>query len=324
LDCSTGRSAINIVDDILENAEEYDFYQAVRLLERLSDSAEQDASKGLKIRPDLNLDYPHADIESITETDDGFEIITTFFGLYGVSSPLPGYITDELLDEEWEERHATREFLDVVHQHIYPLLYRAWLKYRFSHNAIEGDGERYWEIIFSILGLPEEFREFGDLSGQFLKYSGLIAQRPKSQLGLKALLDDYMGDIDVDVIPCVPRNVKIIEQQRCFLGDKCNTLGHQSVIGEQVVDRSGKYRVVIGPIDTDQFRMLLDDRKHMKFIRTIIELYMVQPLECEVVLQLKKGAARPAGLGQAGFSSLGQSCWLVHENHEFEFTVVLQ
>lgn len=319
------RPAINLIDDIVENGEEYDFFQAVRLLNRLSKNQSADKVTELRIRPDLNLDYPSADIESISrlKDDKGYELITTFFGLYGVASPLPGFYTEELLDEEWEEREASRGFLDIIHQHIYPMLYQAWLKYRFSHNAIEFNDERYWEIIYSILGLPEEFREFGDYSGQFIKYAGIISQRPKTQLGLKTILSDYLGLIDVDVEPCVYRNVPIVEQQRCRLSQDNNILGDNSVVGEQVGDRSGKYIIRIGPLSSEQFQMILNDKKHVNFIKALNNIFMVQPLQCDIVLELGKGTAQPICLGESEYGNLGQSTWLVDPRNEKTFSVIL-
>ena len=314
-----------MIDDIVENGEEYDFFQAVRLLKRLSGKQSSNDATDIHIRPDLNLDFPHADIESISPLpgDKGYELITTFFGLYGVASPLPGYFTEELLDEEWEERDASRGFLDVIHQHIYPLLYQAWRKYRFSLNAIESENERYWEIIYSILGLPEEFREFGDYSGQFLKYAGIISQRPKTQIGLQVILSDYLGSIDVVVEPCVRRNVPIVDHQRCKLGSDNNTLGGDSVVGEQVVDRSGKYIIRIGPLAAEQFQDLLNNRKHVKFIQAVSNMFLAQPLQCDIVLELEEGTAQPACLGESAYSNLGQSTWLVNRENKQKFSVVL-
>jgi type VI secretion system protein ImpH len=240
-----------------------------------------------------------------------------------VASPLPGFYTEELLDEQWEEREASRGFLDVIHQHIYPLLYQAWLKYRFSHNAVEANDKRYWEIIYSILGLPEEFREFGDLSGHFLKYTGIISQRPKTQMGLKIILDDYLKGINVDVEPCVMRKVPIVEHQRCKLSVDNNALGFDSVIGEQICDRSGKYILRIGPLTSDQFQMILNDKKHVKFIRTISNLFLVQPLQCDIVLELDEGSALPVCLGETAYSCLGKSTWLVSQENNQAFSVVL-
>ena len=228
-----------------------------------------------------------------------------------------------MLDEEWEERDASREFLDVIHQHLYPMLYQAWAKYRFSHNAIEANDERYWEIIYSILGLPEEFREFGDLSGQFIKYAGIISQRPKTQLGLNTILSDYMESINVSIEPCVLRHVPIVEHQRCKLSECNNQLGMSSVIGQQVDDRLGKYVINIGPLSAEQFQSLLGNSKHIKFIKTVSELFLVQPLECDIELQLDKSAVKPITLGEPGYSNLGQSTWLVNQTNEQTFNVVL-
>ncbi|MBT7047742.1 MAG: type VI secretion system baseplate subunit TssG [Gammaproteobacteria bacterium] len=319
------RQAINIIDDIVENGEQYDFYQAVRLLNRLSSTGSSENKPELTIRPDLNIDYPQSDIENVNKLEGGrgYEILTTFFGLYGVASPLPGYYTEELLDEEWEDHATRRGFLDVIHQQLYPLLYQAWLKYRFSHNAIETSGEKYWEIIFSLLGLPEEFRKFGDLSGTFLKYTGIINQRPKTQSGLKTILADYLKPLNVDIEPCVLRKVVIQEQQRCKLSIENNTLGSNTVIGEQVNDRSGKYKIHIGPLSIKQFQSILSDKKQLKFIQTISKLFMVQPLQCDIVLKLEKGSAQPICLGQSQYSCLGKSTWLVNQKNEEAFNVTL-
>ena len=240
-----------------------------------------------------------------------------------MASPLPGYYTEELLDEEWEEREASRYFLDVIHQHLYPLLYNAWAKYRFSHNAIESSDERYWEIIYSILGLPEEFREFGDLSGQFIKYAGIISQRPKTQLGLNIILSDYLKSMNVDIEPCVRRDVPIVEHQRCKLSTINNVLGDSSVIGEQICDRQGKYNLHIGPLTAEQFQTLINNKKHLKFIRAVSDLFLVQPLQCDIILHLDKEAVSPVCLGESGYSALGQSTWLISQENEQTFDVVL-
>lgn len=240
-----------------------------------------------------------------------------------MSSPLPGYYTEELLDDEWEDREASRGFLDIIHQHLYPLLYKAWLKYRFSHNAVEHNDERYWEIIYSILGLPQEFREFGDLSTQFLKYTGIINQRPKTSMGLKTVLADYLSPIPVDIEPCNIRNVSISENHWCLLTNNNNTLGEDCVIGKQVSDRMGKYTLRIGPLSVDQFQTILTNEKHLTFIRTISNIFLMQPLLCEIELLLEQGSAQPVCLGDPQFSSLGQSTWLVNQNNKEAFSVRL-
>ncbi len=309
---------------MLENADQYDFNQALRLLERLASTMHGEAGK-LLLHPAVNVDYPQSDIEAMNELADGkgIEILTTFFGLYGVSSPLPGYYTEELLDEEWDEHTARRDFLDIIHQQLYPLLYRAWLKYRFAHNAVEKSDPRYWEILSSLIGLPQEFLADRVLGGHLIKYTGILNQRPKTGLGLQTILQDYLHPIPVEVEPCVQRTVSIARQQRCRLGLQNHQLGKDCMLGEQILDRSGKFRVHIGPLNRQQFLQLSHDSVAITFVRAVCRIFLVQPLQSEIRLILQAGAVRPVSLGEAGFGLLGQSTWLVDESNTDSYNVTL-
>jgi len=240
-----------------------------------------------------------------------------------VSSPLPGFYTEELLDDEWDERHASKGFLDIIHHHIYPLLYQAWLKYRFSYNAIEAENERYWEIIFSVIGLSEEFRSNRRLAGKLLKYAGILCQQPKTQLGLKTILQDYFGDIEIDVMPCVPRKVSIVDHQKCKIGQKNHNLGIDTVIGQIVDDRSGKYILKIGPVDRMAFEKITNDETTRTFVRAVTKLFLVQPLEYEILLLLKSGAEKSISLGDSSCSVLGRNTWMINESNIESFSLTL-
>jgi len=235
-------------------------------------------------------------------------------GLYGVASPLPGYFTEELLDDEWDEQYATREFFDVIHYHLYPLLYEAWSKYRFSLNAVEKGDDKYWDILYSIMGLSEEFREDKEFTARLLKYAGLFSQRTKSLLGLKTILCDFVDGVDVDIEPCIKRQVDIKTKQRCYLGENNSTLSEDAVIGMQVEDRSGKYRISLGPLTHQQFQTMNKQSSLIIQIRTIVSHYLVQPLDYEIVLNLQAGAASSAQLGNPKQSSLGENTWIIDSN----------
>ncbi|MDH5387806.1 MAG: type VI secretion system baseplate subunit TssG [Gammaproteobacteria bacterium] len=306
------RQTINLIDDIIEDGESYDFFQAIRLLNRLSkDSSDNKKQPELRIHPELNLSYPHSDITEVRKIESGYEIISTFFGLYGISSPLPGYFTEELLDEEWEERNASKEFLDIIHHHMYPLLYKAWLKYKFSHNAIEEENSRYWEILYSVTGLSEEFRSNQNLAGKLLKYSGILCQQPKTQLGLKTILKDYFNDAVVDIVPCVHRKVPISDHQRCVLGKENNSLGNATVIGQQVDDRSGKFVIEIGPVSRSVFENITNDDATRTFVSAVTKLFLSQPLAYDIILKLEPGAEKNIMLGDVASSTLGRNAWMV-------------
>jgi type VI secretion system protein ImpH len=315
-----GEPAINIEQDILENGDAYDFYQAVKLLNKLvrEKAPEQGSSPGLRIQPELNLDYPQSDIAqvSLDDASGNYQMTTTFFGLYGVSSPLPGFYTEELLDDEWDEYTARKDFFDVIHNHLYPLLYQAWLKYKLSHNVVEFSKQNYTEIIFSLIGLSEAYREDRKNFGYLLRYSGLLSQRTRSLHGLKTLLKDIVGDIGLDIRPCVKRMVPIVKEQRCTLGRQNATLGFDACIGKQVIDRSGKFNIEIGPLNSDQFVAFSRGNEAVQTIRSVLDIYLVQPLEFSISLLLEPGTVKPASVGVWESAVLGTNCWLTRQTNK--------
>jgi type VI secretion system protein ImpH len=312
------RPPINLEQDIVENGESYDFFQAVKLLEKLSGARGISASTGsaISIKPELSLDFPQSEIVAIDKDRETgrYDITTTFFGLYGVSSPLPGFYTEELLDDEWDELEERKVFFDVIHNHMYPLLYSAWLKYKFATNTVEFNAKKYWEIIFSLIGLPEAFRHEKQ-KGHLLKYAGILSLGSRSLLGLETILRDYLDGIPVEIQPCVKRKVSIVDKQKCYLGQQNNRLGEVVCVGQEVVDRTGKFNVVIGPLNKTQFDQFSGNRQFLNFIESMLKLYLKQPLKFSVILVLADGLLQPMQLGESRWSILGESCWLMDQSN---------
>src|SRR5438046_10737079 len=105
------------------------FFQLVQMLERHYGPAAglggpgPAASELIRLRPDPSLAFPSGDVaslEQVTDSPDRFLITTTFLGLYGTTSPLPRFFSEQIL---WCQQHADgetrRAFLDLVHS---PLL----------------------------------------------------------------------------------------------------------------------------------------------------------------------------------------------------------
>ena len=216
-----------------------------------------------------------------------------------------------MLDDEWDELSNRKNFLDVIHNHLYPLLYQAWLKYKFSTNTVEFQAGKYWEIIFSLIGLSAPFRQNQKQYGYLLKYSGILSQRSKSLIGLQTILTDYFQDLPLTVEPCVKRTVSIAGKQKSILGTQNCLLGETVCIGQEIVDRTGKFKIVIGPIDKQQFEETPWNQQALEFIRSILKVYLVQPLEFSVVLLLSEGVLQPTRLGDAAWASLGDNTWLL-------------
>ncbi|HEX6550979.1 MAG TPA: type VI secretion system baseplate subunit TssG [Gammaproteobacteria bacterium] len=325
----TGQASSDLERELIDNGREYDFFQAVRLLERLPDAA-----GGTRFRPLLSLERGEADITGVRHRDGGgYEISPTFMALYGVSSPLPVWYTAELLEDEWNDQHAARDMLDMLHQQIYPLLYSAWRKYRFALNAIEGDADPYWGMLYAFMGLYEpQVRARAPDAARLLRYASLFSRQVRSAAALESVLRGALGGPDVEVVQCVKRQAVIPVDQRASIGQSGCLLGEDAVLGERIDDRCGKFQVRIGPVDAETFNAALREDGLVARVKRVCSYFLVQPLECELVLVLAPEVAQPATLGGSDwsrlmgfneFATLGQDVWLMNGSNESELEVTL-
>ncbi len=292
-------AAVTVEDRLFAGAYNFDFFQAVRLLERLSPEAQPVGHGGppdaeaVRFRALPSVSFPPSALYELTPpTEAGHppELVVAFFGLTGPSGVLPRHYTELLLrlqrDARGPERTALRDWLDLFNHRLVSLFHRAWSKYRFwlayerlEHRRAEPDP--FTRALLSLVGLgtgglrgrlrvacreevdgrPSE-RVLARVDDQaLLFYGGLLAHRPRSAAGLEALLRDYFG---------VPAHVEQFRGQwlplagasRSCLGSAagCNDLGSDLVLGERVWDVQSKFRVRLGPLSRADFAAFLPDR----------------------------------------------------------------
>lgn len=307
--------------DLLKEGSAYGFFQAVRLLRFLSppspdgEEPEHGERGRIRFRPELSLRFPPGDIARIEETTEldepGFRVTATFLGLYGASSPLPTFYTEDLFAEASDESSVTRDFLDVLNHRLYLHLVRCWAKYRPFLRVIEEKNPEDVERLFCLVGLGEKSqRELVTDAFALLRYAGLVTQYPRSALGLATLLRDALGEVPVDILPCVKRTIRIPEDQRFALGGTACTLGGDSRIGMELDDRTGKFRLQLGPVSIDRYNALLPGNALHRKMVSLVRFYLTDPLEYDIELTMAEGEAGTVRLGADRLSTLGWDTWI--------------
>jgi len=315
-----GGPSFNLKLDLLKHGYEFSFFQVLRLLRLFSQDSEGLEEKKaieeekIRIRPELSLAFPASDVAGIEELTKGegslFSVTATMLGLYGSSSPLPTFYTEDLLDEASEDMSVTRDFIDLFNHRLYLLLFRCWMKYREFLQIIEENNPKDLEKLFCLLGLGEkELRKDLPEAYSLIRYAGLFTQFPRSSWGLETMLQDALGGVPIEVIPCVKRRVKIPEDQRLFLGASGCSLGENSFLGEEIDDRMGKFRLQIGPLKSTEFHSLLPGNPNHHWLSLLTEFYLKDPLEYDLELILKEREAETICLGGPMWSKLGWDTW---------------
>lgn len=305
-----------LIKELLEKPREFSFVQAVRLLcsQTASSRQEGEGDFPIRFRPKLSLDFPPTDIDAIDVIDDDkerYRITATFLGLYGTSSPLPAFYTEELLADATEDITIVRDFLDVFHTPLYRLFYRAATRYRLPLQVIEERDPDVLERLYSLLGyagsglrtsLPSSFR--------MLRYLGLFSHFPRSAEVLRSLVSDFAGSDRVRVEQCVVSRAPIPADQRCHLGTGSSRLGEDCYVGSSIGDRSGAFRLAVGPLDTKEWHDLMPGAHKAVLLQSTVQLYLDKPLRWDIEMTINPDDAGGVRLGTAPWSHLGRDSWL--------------
>ena len=312
--------APDIKTQLLAQGERFSFVQVVRLLryflqrETGASLDEHALEMQVRVRPELSLSFPEADVSSVERipADESRYLVTaTFLGLYGVSSPLPTFYTEDLFSEQSRDRSASREFLDVVNARIYALFFLGWARHRLFFNIVEDCDPRSLQRLYCLLGLDgERFQACVEDCYPLLRYIGLTTQTPRSAAGLEALLRDALAEPSVQIVQGAERVVRIPDDQRFRLGLAGNGLGTDAYMGEETVDRMGKFRVRIGPVKGDAFSRFLPGEPAFERMGRLIRFYLDQPLVWDVEVNVDPEGAAMAQLGDAARARLGWNTWI--------------
>lgn len=316
---------------LLENPRAFAFVQAVKLLREAYGTPNTDGLNSfvrnqLRVRPELSLGFPATDMTAIREIvrsdaeggeqqgndrERRFEITATFLGLYGPSSPLPTFYTEELLDEQREDQSAARDFLDIVNHGFFVLYCLADLHYNLVRRVCTEGDDKILALFFALAGLghPEMLGGALRQPGALLRSIGLLIQFPRSASALSHLLADRLG-IPVDVVQCEPRKASIPPDQRCALGSRAGSLGASTYLGSEALDVTSKIRVRLGEMGASVFRRYQYGTADYQELIAVIRFFCTQPLEFDLDFVLAPDEARPASLGVGSWSRLGCNTWM--------------
>lgn len=324
----------SLTHQLFSQSRDFSFIQAYRLInlflkQELGDSYLcDDAIQQIKIRPELSLEFPRSDISQINllNYDDKLrcQITATFLGLYGSSSPLPSFYTEDLFRDQVEDNQLTREFIDIFNNHLYQLFFKIWDSHQLSYQVLEAKNPSYLAYLYRFGGVEDiETQRFIPTQYNFLRYLGILGHLPRSALGLKTILADLIEISAVEILQCVDSVLDIPFEQRLCLGVNGNLLGDNSHVGSQIISASHAFTVRIGPVTQFEFRSLLPESEKFQTINQVVSSYIDQPLTYNIELVVCGEQLSSVVLGDKSCSCLGHNTWLFANGTEKELNYIL-
>ena len=306
----------SLLEDLRATPGAFAFPQAVDIAERwLRGEGHVVSSDSFRYSVNPALSFPPGDIaafEIVPREDAGSRISLMFnlMGLHGAGSPLPAYFT-EYVAQHADEPDALRDFFDIFNHRLVSLLHGTWIKYRYYAQYKEHAADRLSSRFFGFIGVGhKDVRQAKELIWpRLMAYVGLIAFNSDSSGSLESILRHYFAHDDISIIPCITRWVSIPDDQQNRLGEANCTLGEDFILGDEMPDQTGKFRIRIADLTWKQFNSFLPSEEKFAELQTLVNFVLKSRLEFDVELRLRPGEIPDWRLEDGNECRLGWSTW---------------
>ena len=236
-------------------------------------------------------------------------------GLLGPLGAMPPSYNELVMREERNRAHGLAGFFDIFTSRLTELFVDASEKYRLARrlrwNSDRG-GNAFISALFSLAGfgtarLKEQVRPDDEL---ILRFSGFFATRTRNTINLRAMLDEFSG-LPVTIELFRGRWLSIPVEERSRMGQPQGVqLGINATAGAAIHDFGGSFRVVIGPVDYEDYRSLSPGSANIDALFALTRLYVGPTLDFDIQVVLKKEHIPFCQLGEDGDPPrLGWNSW---------------
>jgi type VI secretion system protein ImpH len=312
--------------------QEFQFFQAVRLLERLLPNR---APVGRFVSPGrevvrfsahASFPFPASQIQGIDWPDTATaqqemppggapRMLINFMGLAGPSGVLPLYYTELIVERLRQKDRTLLSFLDIFNHRMISLFYQAWEKYRFAIAYERGERDRFSHHLMDLIGIGTKRLEnrLAVRDDSLLFYAGLLSLHPRSAASLERILADYF-EIPVEVEQFVGAWQGLRESDLCRFDRGLSVseqLGGGAIVGDEIWNQQAGVRVKLGPLGLAQYLDFLPSGTAYESVRSLAKFVSRGEIDFEIQLILKKDEvpACELGLEDALAPRLGWTSW---------------
>ena len=284
--------------ELLEEPYRFEFFQAVRLLQKIATDKKPVGGEALpheeaiRFRSRIAFDFPASEVHEIRKLEgnspeeERLEMVQNFMAMAGVSGALPVHYT-ELAFSRLRYRDSTLwAFLDIFTHRVVSLFYRAWAKYRVSIGYENGDNS-FTSYLYDFAGVGTKgLRGRLDIDDEsLLPYAGLISQKPHSSTSIENIISDYFS-LEAKVEPFVGQWLDLSQSEWTLLGKANHVLGARAIVGTRVWDHQSKFRIRLGPLTVSQYLAFLPNGSAYKALKSMLRFLIGDEFDYDAQLCL--------------------------------------
>lgn len=327
------KQSLSIKDRLFQEPYTFSFSQAVMLLEILNQDRDPVAStpradrEAVRLTSNILLSTPPSDIYALTTSHSPLrpsQLTINFMGVAGQTGPLPHVYGEMILERVKRKDYAFRDFLDIFNNRLAGINYRIRVKHNLGLNRKHLLQTDVAQILECLGGAPDPLTVEAQIPKRsFLKYTGLMFQKPRTAIGLEVMLKDYFklpfrveqfqgfwSHLDEDQVTRIgPRLSRKYGSMKTPPGfGQQNRLGETAALGTKAWVHNERVSVTVEGLKLDDYLGLLPDQMLNKTVSEMTRQFMGRNNYFTFTIGLGINQATPTRLD--GRSALGWTSWL--------------
>lgn len=275
-----------------------------------------------RIGQQANLAFAPRELAQVESRDARVDMRLFGLGLLGPGGVLPLHYTETVRERALTRRDmAPGDFLDLFHHRALSHFYRAWAQAQAGAGLDRPQEETFTRYVAWLSGDEADDVAMAPLPRHARWASAAhrvrMARNPE---GLVRTLAHFFG-VSVVLQEYVLRWIPLEAHDHCLLGraHDATSLGGGAIAGGMVPDRQAQFRLVIGPLDMQQYLRFTPggegDETRGRDLRSLVEwvrAFIGFEYAWDVELRVIREKVPPACLGDG--ERLGWSSWLGDSN----------
>ncbi|MFJ5158929.1 type VI secretion system baseplate subunit TssG [Pantoea sp. NPDC088449] len=264
-------------------------------------STNKPENDAVRLLPHPGMGFPAGELKAVeySDSDDAAPPVvrTTFLGLYGVDSPLPGAYVDDITQRD-EGHEALQGFLDIFNHRILTQFYRIWRKYSYPATFEAGGSDKTSQSLLGLvgLGIPGTGRHIATPVSRFLALLGVMRQPGRTEEGIRALVRLLAPGTSVRVQPHCLRPVRVNHPLECEF-----VLDGNAPLGDEAMDANSQLLIELQTSCADEARRWLPDGQLYQDFLALLRVYLGWRYRARIRLRLDTHLLAAPALGETPF-----------------------
>lgn len=311
----------SVVDRLFKTPTAFEFIQATRLLRHVPYlPGQQNWANDFSFESSLNLNFPLAEVGSLTLKDEKIQLSNLMVGLTGIQGALPYSYTQKIKQAPRKQREEVQQFLSLFEHKLVAQYVDASLTYNLPVRYEIESENHYLNILHALNGYISSQHQQQELDDYFAEFSGLMQGQTNTAHALKTMLACVFKQ-PIEIKEFIVEEFRLADDQKTMLGgDRPSLLGINSFCGETVRQIDGKIEIQIGPLSRKQYLAYLPQQPQSQKLKSLLQTWCSPTLLVDLRLILVKEEVKPLCLSAVSAMGLGQAAFLMPQaaenNHE--------